>query len=276
MVLGCARAEEPMEAEAHGQTLLSEDNEIVAGQGTDGTKSDSWMHGFVSSISVILVSEIGDKTFFIAAVMAMAAPRLTVFAGAISALAVMTVLSVVMGTVTSVIPRYYTYMGSNILMLIFGVRMLKEAHEMDNNASMEELDEVTEEINQAHDGESADIESGEAPSVNPITAFLAPIVGPVYLQAFTLTFLAEWGDRSQVTTIVLGAVENGKAVILGGILGHACCTCAAVMGGRLLAQRISVKNVTYVGSAVFLLFGVLGFMFPPEDIDVVLDTPTTA
>lgn len=52
-----------------------------------------FVHAFVASLSVILVSEIGDKTFFIAAIMAMRHPRLTVFAGAIFALALMTVLS---------------------------------------------------------------------------------------------------------------------------------------------------------------------------------------
>lgn len=52
-----------------------------------------FFHAFLASISVILVSEIGDKTFFIAAIMAMKHPRLTVFAGAIAALALMTILS---------------------------------------------------------------------------------------------------------------------------------------------------------------------------------------
>jgi putative Ca2+/H+ antiporter (TMEM165/GDT1 family) len=48
---------------------------------------------FVASLSVIIVSELGDKTFFIAAIMAMRHPRATVFVGAIAALALMTVLS---------------------------------------------------------------------------------------------------------------------------------------------------------------------------------------
>jgi len=66
-------------------------------------------HGFLSSLSVILVSELGDKTFFIAAIMAMKYSRLTIFSGALLALAVMTVLSVFMGAITTVIPRYITY-----------------------------------------------------------------------------------------------------------------------------------------------------------------------
>lgn len=53
----------------------------------------SFLHAFLASLSVIVVSELGDKTFFIAAIMAMRHPRLVVFAGAISALALMTALS---------------------------------------------------------------------------------------------------------------------------------------------------------------------------------------
>lgn len=67
----------------------------------------------------------------------------------------------------------------------------------------------------------------------------------IYLKSFTLTFLAEWGDRSQITTIILGAREDVYSVILGGILGHAICTGIAVVGGRLLAQKISVRSGTY-------------------------------
>lgn len=43
-----------------------------------GVIPDELAEGFLSSWGMILVSEIGDKTFFIAAVMAMKNPRLLV------------------------------------------------------------------------------------------------------------------------------------------------------------------------------------------------------
>ena len=45
---------------------------------------------------MIIVSELGDKTFFIAAIMAMRHARVTVFSGAIAALGVMHV-SIIVG-----------------------------------------------------------------------------------------------------------------------------------------------------------------------------------
>lgn len=67
----------------------------LVGSTANGTPVENigFIHAFVAAISVILVSEIGDKTFFIAAIMAMRHPRLTVFSGAMTALTLMTVLS---------------------------------------------------------------------------------------------------------------------------------------------------------------------------------------
>lgn len=36
----------------------------------------------------------------------------------------------------------------------------------------------------------------------------------VFLQALTLTFLAEWGDRSQLATIILAAREVRRNILL--------------------------------------------------------------
>lgn len=72
--------------------------------------------------------------------------------------------------------------------------------------------------------------------------YLQAFLSRTFLEAFTLTFLAEWGDRSQIATIILAAREEVIGVILGGTIGHALCTGLAVLGGRLVSQRISMRT----------------------------------
>lgn len=109
------------------------------------------MHAFIASFSVIIVSELGDKTFFIAAIMAMRHPRLTVFAGAIAALALMTVLSAVFGMAATIIPRVYTYYISTALFALFGLKMLKEGYYMSATEAAEELEEVQSDLRKRED-----------------------------------------------------------------------------------------------------------------------------
>ncbi|CAK9291600.1 unnamed protein product [Gordionus sp. m RMFG-2023] len=83
----------------------------------------------------------------------------------------------------------------------------------------------------------------------------------VGIQAFTLTFLAEWGDRSQIATIVLSAKEDIKGVSIGAIIGHSLCTLLAVMSGRFISTKLSVRLVTIIGACVFILFGISTLLF---------------
>lgn len=110
-----------------------------------------FVHAFVASFSVIIVSELGDKTFFIAAIMAMRHPRLTVFAGAIGALALMTVLSAVFGMAATIIPRVYTYYISTALFALFGLKMLKDGYYMSATEAAEELEEVQSDLRKRED-----------------------------------------------------------------------------------------------------------------------------
>ena len=57
----------------------------------------------------------------------------------------------------------------------------------------------------------AKLEAGEK-GQSPWRRELGRICTPVFLEAFVLTFLAEWGDRSQIATISLAAQHDPCAL----------------------------------------------------------------
>ncbi|WVQ82056.1 hypothetical protein IAT38_004184 [Cryptococcus sp. DSM 104549] len=288
----------------------------------DIPKTDSTLDGFFQAFVMIVVSEIGDKTFLIAAIMATRHPRKTVFAGAFASLVVMSILSAALGRVIlGLIPKVWTLWAASILFLVFGAKMLQEAFTMSggNSHIQEEMREVEEELEEdsaVHDTHNArgsspsipleSIEegrgrddsprtssvqersasprpgrsgpsihfplSGGASSVGPmvskgkhwtiatkekIRSGLQMVTNPVFAQAFVLTFLGEWGDRSQITTIAMGGAHSVPVIAFGTILGHGVCTAGAVIGGRYLSTKISVKHITLLGAFAFLIFAFL-------------------
>ncbi|VDK65536.1 unnamed protein product [Onchocerca ochengi] len=249
-----------------------ENNNLVKISDEDKTKSSldlTLYHALIASISVIVVSELGDKTWFIAAIMAMRHSRLTVFCGAMAALILMTLLSAGLGWFTQVMPRLLTYSISTALFALFGMKMLYDGYRMTPADGQENYAEAKTEIQKKEllldSSKVSDVESGGITATNQnSTHALLTLLSTLFLETFTLTFLAEWGDRSQVTTIMLAARENIYGVVLGTILGHAFCTGIAVIGGRLVATQISVRTVTLIGGVVFILFAFSAFIVSPE------------
>ncbi len=64
---------------------------------------------------------------------------------------------------------------------------------------------------------------------------------------------------AQIATIGLAASTDVYGVTLGGILGHALCTGAAVLGGRQLAAHINERTVSVLGGLLFIAFGLHGW-----------------
>lgn len=246
-------------------------------------------HSFVLSLTMILVSEVGDKTFLVAALMAMKHDRLVVFSAAFSALITMTVLSAVLGhAVPALIPKRLTNFLASGLFLVFGARMLREGLGMKGDegvsAEMQEVEmELEEKENLARKQDRRNslvspyaLEMGlgssrksrsksrfptppRSPSTSPgrspspprggtlgnfiagLNNLLSLLLSPAWVQTFVMTFLGEWGDRSQIATIAMAAGQDYWWVTLGAVLGHACCTGVAVVGGRAIAGRVSLK-----------------------------------
>lgn len=206
--------------------------------------------GFLQSFLLILACELGDRTFFVAAILAMKASRIVVWCGALGALAAMTVLSAAIGKAFPLLlDKRWTGLAAAVLFAYFGVQLLREWWRMrgEQPSENEELAEVEEELN--------DDEGSKKSAL--LRAGGVTLLSPVFVKSFTMTALAEWGDRSQIATIALAASRDLFGVILGGVLGHALCTGLAVIGGRLLATRISEKAVALTGGILFISFAVL-------------------
>jgi putative Ca2+/H+ antiporter (TMEM165/GDT1 family) len=198
--------------------------------------------GFAQAFLLILLSELGDKTFFISLLLALKEKKSSVFLGTFGALAVMTGLSVCIGQFFHVAEGSLGLSESAIpfddilavlLLLYFGINTIKGAEDADDVAE-EEKEEAKVEIGKMQfSGDQA-----------------------LILSTFALVFAAEWGDKSFFATIALSAAQDPTQVFLGGTAGHGVATGLAVLTGDLIGDYLSEKVVAYAGGALFISFAV--------------------
>ena len=107
--------------------------------------------------------------------------------------------------------------------------MIYDGIKMDPNESLEELKETEEELEEKEEElenspnkKLLDEESAGTKAHQGLTfkQKLFSCFSPVLLQSFTLTFLAEWGDRSQITTVVQSTTDNAYGVLFGSVAGY--------------------------------------------------------
>ncbi|CAM6089206.1 unnamed protein product [Calypogeia fissa] len=199
--------------------------------------------GFAGAFLLIFFSEIGDKTFFIAALLATRKSSVAVFSGTFGALMAMTVISVCLGRVFHYIDGILPSFGDTklpvddiaavILLVYFGLSTLIDAASMEDSDSGEEQQEAELAI--------ANVGAGGA------------VAGTV-AATFALVFVAEWGDKSFFSTIALAAASSPLGVVSGAIAGHGAATLLAVLGGSFLGNYVSEKVIAYVGGVLFLIF----------------------
>ncbi len=196
----------------------------------------------VASLVTITLFELGDKSFFVAMILATRHQRRLVFPGVLLALAVMTGISVLLGHLVASLSawdRLVIHYLEVLLLVSFGLKLLYDAWYA--SPTGDEVAAAAETVDRA--------EARFIISLKPSFA--------VVWEAFYLTFITEWGDRTQIATITLAAAYQPLGVLLGAVLGHSLCTGLAVIGGRMLAGRISERVVMGIGGGLFLIFGLL-------------------
>lgn len=177
----------------------------------------------LSAFSLLFLAEMGDKSQLLAMTLAHRYRAASVVAGTFAAFAVLNLLAVLLGQVLfELVPEELMLLAAAGLFLYFGYRSWQDA-----------------------DGDEED-ESPDGPSRGG------------FATSFTLIFVAELGDKTQLAMIALAA-GTGEiwAVFAGGTLALWTVSLIGILFGATLLRRIPKRRVHRAAALMFVVFGVL-------------------
>jgi putative Ca2+/H+ antiporter (TMEM165/GDT1 family) len=241
----------PAEVDATKHTLQPESTPVgLSDKASDATPTSGPTTRFGSSVatsfSLIVVSEFGDRTFFVTAILSLKYGKSLVLTGTTIAMCLHTILSTILGRILHMMPigssKYsrvpFDDYAAAILLLIFGVTHIFWAWTGRSETSSHDQSEAKEEVERLHY-----TRLGTRPSHMLIIK-----------ETFWLIFVAEFGDKSMITTVALAASQNTFGVLVGASIGNFVVSCVAVLAGWALRDYISERLANLIGGTLFLVF----------------------
>jgi putative Ca2+/H+ antiporter (TMEM165/GDT1 family) len=177
---------------------------------------------FTASFGLVLVAEMGDKTQFIAMSFAAKYNPVKVLVGVFLATVANFAIMVVVGQlITAVVPIGVISLAASLSFIGFGLWTLRPEKPKEENPKPSRFG----------------------------------VVGTV-AAAF---FIAEFGDKTQLTTISLAAeYRSALAVFAGAVLGMLVADGAGIIVGVVLGKHLPEKTLKCISAAIFILFGLAG------------------
>lgn len=177
---------------------------------------------FLASFGLIVLAEMGDKTQFLAMSFATRYNPLKVLLAVFLATVACFAITVVIGQLlTAVVPIDIISLAASLSFIGFGLWTLR----------------------------------GEKPKKEAQKTSRFGVVGTVFV-AF---FIAEFGDKTQLTTISLAAqYQNALTVLVGATLGMLVADGVGIAAGVVLGKHIPERIIKWVSATIFLVFGLVG------------------
>lgn len=175
---------------------------------------------FIASFTLIGLAELGDKTQLLTMTLATRYRPLKVVGGVLLATTLLQLMAVSLGHFASAfLPMDLLKKTAAALFIAFGLWIIFGKNES---------------------------ETASKEGVSPL------------LTVFSLFFLAELGDKTQLAGIALAAkYDSFFQVWLGATLGMAVANSAGIFIGSRLAKKVSRKWLKLAGGIIFILFGIL-------------------
>ena len=187
----------------------------------------------LTALVLIVPVELPDKTFVATLVLATRFRPLLVWIGVGAAFVVQTVVAVTAGGLVAKLPHKPVVAFTAAMFLIGGIILLRHAKRADEEEAETEAE------------------------------FGAKVTGPArgwhaVATSFTVLFLAEWGDLSQLLTAGLVVrTKDPVSVFVGAVLGLLLVSGLGAAAGRTLLRYVKLATVQRVGGVVCLLLAAL-------------------
>ena len=185
------------------------------------------------AFAAIFVVELPDKTFIAALVLATRYPPFAVWIGVGAAFFVQTMIAVVAGNLTTLLPEDVVRGVAMAIFVVGAVVLFRQAPKADEEEKAQE---------EEYAGRTLETRTG-------LKAAGA---------SFLVLFAAEWGDLSQLLTIsMIAKYGHPLSVFIGAWVALLTVSGLAVLSGRVLLRYVKLSVVHYVGGAVCLLLAVV-------------------
>ena len=199
------------------------------------------LDGFLQAFLLIFFSEIGDKTFFIAVILATQQDKATVFAGTFGALAVMTVISVGIGQVFHLAEESTTALDRDPTGTI--TSPWRSSSSSAFKPSWAPRRTPRRRKRRTPRWPSRACSSTATPrSCCPRSRWSSPRSGAI---------------RASSRQFALSAAASPLGVVAGAVAGHGVATGLAVFVGDILGDKIPERVIKYAGGGLFIVFAIL-------------------
>jgi len=81
-----------------------------------------------------------------------------------------------------------------------------------------------------------------------------------FLSGFTLIFISEWGDKTQITSAIFATQYNSTLVLIGTMTALTLLSTLTIYIGKLISEKINKKLVTKTAAIAFIIVGI-SFIF---------------
>ena len=176
------------------------------------------LEGFFVPLFVVALAELADKSqLAIIFLSSKTKNHASLLAGVLLAFAIVDGVAILFGSqITNFVPQGFIKMISGMIFLAFGIFLLAKRNSEENGS----------------------------------VQYRSP-----FISGFSLVFLTEWADKTQISSAIFAARYEPFPVFAGVMVALAALSAVSIYLGKAISRRFDRRSLSIISGAAFIIFG---------------------